>query len=215
MKTMCMPAEHMTPVTVNRANRAVSVAGKSETMLAWAGVQKSDHKDHRRTPTFPAAPAGSRVDVAEVHVSAANAEALAMIQERNKQTLKVAHAADELQQHRLARSEAEEQSKHLKELTAVVTAKDRTDFEDVVEDLKTSESLTHLQKMDAVAEAATAAEEEGVADMAKFAEMDEGTPAEQQEAFSQAVLALGEAGMDKLVWNAKEQSDADRMARKI
>ena len=155
------------------------------------------------------------MDVAEVHVSAANAEALAKIQERNKQTLKVAHAADKLQQHRLALSQAKEQSKHLKELAAVVTAKDRTDFKDVVDNLKTSESLTHLQKMDAVAEAATAAEEEGVADMAKFAEMDEGTPAEQEEALSQAVLALGEAGMDKLVWNAKKQSDADRMARRF
>jgi hypothetical protein len=163
MKTMCMPAEHMTPVTVNRATRAVSVAGKSETMLAWAGVQKSDHKDHRRTPTFPAAPAGSRVDVAEVHVSAANAESLAMVQERNRQTLKVAHAEDDLQQFRFARAEAEKQSKKAERMTAVVIAKDRKDFEAVVGDLQTSGSLTHQQKINAVAEAATAAEEEGVA----------------------------------------------------
>jgi hypothetical protein len=217
MKTMCMQANHMTPNTVNRAKRAVSVAGKSETMLGLAGVQKADHKGHGSTLRFPAAPAGSREEPAAVHVSAANAETLAKINERNNQTLKVANAEDELEKVRLARKDAEQQAKKLEQAFEVVTAKDREDFADVVVDLQTSKLLTHMQKIDAVAEAATAAEEEEevVANINRIAEMDEGTAAEKKEAISQAVSCLQAGGKDKLMWGLKEQEETVKLAKRF
>ena len=150
MKTMCMASQDMTPNTVKRAKRAVSVAGKSETVLGWEGVQKSDHKDRGNTSTFPATPAGSRVGVAQGHVSATNAEVLAKITALNRQTVIVAEAEDNLLQHQVARAETPEQSKEIEALAATVTAKDREDFDNDVGELTTSGSLTRQQKMDAI-----------------------------------------------------------------
>ena len=213
MKTMCMQANHMTPNTVNRAKRAVAVAGKSETMLGLAGVPRADHKGRGSTLTFPAAPAGLREEPAAVHVSAASAGNLARINERNNQTLKVADAEDDLQQAQLARQEAERQAEKVIQMTAAVTAKDREDFDNVVGDLQTSGSLTHLEKINAIAEAATAAEE--VVELGQFAEMDTGTPAEQKKAISQAVSCLGAAGEDQLVWMQKQEKETGKLANRF
>ena len=51
--------------------------------------------------------------------------------------------------------------------------------------------------------------------MTELAEMDEGTQGEQEEALKKAVSILGETGKDNLVWDIKQKSEADRLAKQF